>query len=54
MVCLWLHNFTSDYLSITTVDLRFILSGHLFLPDRDFSNIELAKRQQSIIYVPDE
>ena len=55
LVCLWLHVVACDYLPITTIDQKFMLTGHSFLPnDRDFSSIELAKKRHSTIYVPDE
>ena len=37
LVCLWLHIVACSYLLIITVDQKFMLPGHLYLPnDRDF------------------
>lgn len=48
LVCLWLH-------IITIVDQKFMLLGHSYLPnDRDFGNIELAKKRKQLIYIPDD
>ena len=55
IVCLWLHIVACNYLPITTVDQKFMLSGHTFLPnDRDFGSVELAKKRHPTVYVPDE
>jgi len=55
LVCLWLHIVACSYLPITTVDQKFMLPGHSYLPnDRDFGNIELAKKKKQAIYIPDD
>lgn len=43
-----------DYL-FTTIDHKFMVSGHSYLPnDRGFGNIETAKRRGRHIYVPED
>ena len=55
LVCLWLHVVACCYLPFTTVDQKFMLSGHSYLPnDRDFGKIERAKKKKQTVYVPDE
>ena len=55
LVCLWLHTVACSYLPLTTVDQKFMLPGHSYLPnDRDFGNIELAKKKKQAIYTPDD
>jgi len=55
MVCLWLHVVSSAEYSYTTIDHKFMISGHSYLPnDRDFGSIETAKRRLSALYVPEE
>ena len=55
LVCLWLHVVANPELSITTVDQKFMVPGHSYLPnDRDFGNIETAKRRQQQVYVPND
>lgn len=50
MLAIWLHLVGSDKYPITTVDQKFMVVGHSYLPnDRDFSSIE-PKAQH--IYVP--
>ena len=52
LVCLWVHIVAC---SITTVDQKFMLPGQSYLPnDRDFANIELAKKRKQLIYIPDD
>ena len=43
----------SDQYSFTTIDQKFMVVGHLYLPnDRDFGSIETARRRASHLYVP--
>ena len=51
--CMWLHVVASDNFSYETVDHKFMVSGHSYLPnDRDFACIENAKRRTQVIYLP--
>lgn len=55
VVCLWQHIVSSDDFSYTTVDHKFMVSGHSYLPnDRDFGSIEGARRRQTSLYVPEQ
>ena len=55
VVCLWQHIVSSDEFSYTTIDHKFMVSGHSYLPnDRDFGSIELARRRQTSLYVPEQ
>lgn len=55
MARFWLHVVAWDNYSYTTVDHKFMVSGHSYLPnDRDFSNIENAMRKSQVIYVPSD
>ena len=55
ILCLWLHIVNDPQNSYETIDHKFMISGHSFLPnDRDFGVIESAKRRHQQIYVPDE
>ena len=55
LVLLWLHVVSSDQYPFTTIDHKFMISGHSYLPnDRDFGHIELARKKNNSIYVPDD
>lgn len=55
LACMWLHVVASDDYSYTTVDHKFMVSGHSYLPnDRDFASIENMKRKTQHIYVPSQ
>ena len=55
VVCLWQHIVSSDGFSYTTVDHKFMVSCHSYLPnDRDFGSIEGARRRQTSLYVPEQ
>lgn len=42
-------------LKIETIDLKFLVSGHSFLPnDTEFGIIERESRKSQFIYVPDD
>ena len=54
-VCLWLHIVASSEYSITSIDHKFMMSGHSFLPnDRDFGHIEQSRKKTQHIYVPQD
>ena len=53
LVCLWLHIVASSEYSITSIDHKFMISGHSFLPnDRDFGHIEQSRKKTQHIFVP--
>lgn len=53
-VALSLMKLTQDMNVIDTIDLKFMVSGHSYLPnDADFGNIDQASRNQ-IVYIPDD
>ena len=53
LLALWLHMVASDQYSFTTIDQKFMVVGHSYLPnDRDFGSIETARRRASHLYVP--
>ena len=53
MVCMWMHVVASDDYPFTSVDHKFMVSGHSYLPnDRDFGSIETASKKSQCIYVP--
>ena len=55
IVCLWQYVVCNDDFSYTTIDHKFMISGHSYLPnDRDFGGIEGARRRQSSLYVPEQ
>lgn len=55
MVCFWMYVVGSGDFSYTTVDHKFMLSGHSYLPnDRDFGTIEKASRRTQHVYVPED
>ena len=55
IMCLWQYVVCSDDFSYTTIDNKFMISGHSYLPnDRDFGGIEGARRRQSSLYVPEQ
>ena len=52
-VCFWMYVVSSNNFSYTTVDHKFMLSGHSYLPnDRDFGSIEKASRRTQHVFVP--
>ena len=54
-ICLWLNVVNNDNYSYTTIDHKFMVSGHSYLPnDWDFGGIELARRRASSLFVPDD
>lgn len=53
ILALWLHIVSSDEYSYTTIDQKFMVVGHSYLPnDRDFGSIETARRKTQHIFVP--
>ena len=55
MVCFWMYVVSSNNFSYTTVDHKFMLSGHSYLPnDRDFGSIEKASRRTQHVFVPED
>ena len=53
LLALWLHIVASDQSSFTTIDQKFMVVGHSYLPnDRDFGSIKTATRRASHLYVP--
>lgn len=53
-VALSLMKLTQEENAIDTIDLKFMVSGHSYLPnDADFGNIEQAVRNQTV-YTPDD
>ena len=55
IVCLWMHIVSSNLYSYTTIDHKFMLSGHSYLPnDRDFGSIVSQRRRTTAIYVPED
>ena len=51
----WMHVVCSPNYSYTTVNHKFMVSGHSYLPnDWDFGSIETANRKRQNIYVPEE
>lgn len=52
LVCTWLHIVSSEEYPFTSVDHKFMISGHSYLPsDRDFGHVEKALKKTSHIYV---
>ena len=55
IACLWLYIVSSGEFPYVTIDHKFMLSGHSYLPnDRDFGGIESARRKNSSIFVPND
>ncbi len=55
VVCLWMYIVNSPEFSYTTIDHKFMVSGHSYLPnDRDFGSIEKANRRTPLIFVPED
>lgn len=53
ILSLWLHIVSSDQYSFTTIDHKFMVVGHSYLPnDRDFGSIETSRLKAQHIYVP--
>ena len=53
IVCLWLHIVANSQYPFTTIDHKFMVRGHSFLPnDRDFGGVETARRKRQHIFVP--
>lgn len=54
LVCL-MHVVGSTNFSFSTIDHKFMVSGHSYLPNnRDFGNIEKARKRAECLYVPDD
>lgn len=50
-----MHIVASPEYSFKTIDHKFMVSGHSYLPnDRDFGNIEIARNKTTHIYVPED
>ena len=50
----WLYIVSNPDLSYTAVDLKFMFSGHSFLPNnRDFGAVEKASHRTQHIFVPE-
>ena len=55
IVSMWMHIVASPEYSFKTIDHKFMVSGHSYLPnDRDFGNIEIARNKTTHIYVPED
>ena len=55
LVCMWLHVVASPEFTFTSVQHKFMVSGHSYLPnDRDFGHIELSQKKTTHIYVPED
>ena len=55
LACMWMHVVTSSDYSFTTIDHKFMISFHSFLPnDCDFAHVELAKKKNEHIFVPED
>lgn len=55
MVCTLMYIVASSEFSYKSIDHKFMVSGHSYLPnDRDFSSIETSKRKRSHIYTPQD
>ena len=53
--CLWLYIVANPNYPFTTIDQKFMMVGHSYLPnDRDFGGIETAQRKQQNVFVPAE
>ena len=53
IVCMWLHIVASSDNPFTSVDHKFMVSGHSYLPnDRDFGHIEISRKKTTHIFVP--
>ena len=55
IVALLMYLVSCSRYTFTTVDQKFMVSGHFFLPnDRDFGNIEQHKRKVQQVFTPSE
>ena len=55
VVCLWMHVVASPKFSYTTIDHKYMIPGHYYLPnDRDFGSIEKVNRRYPHIFVPQD
>lgn len=55
MVSLWLHIVQNSRFTYTSIDQKFMVPGHSFLPnDRDFGSIESHKRRLQQVYTPSD
>ena len=55
VVATWLHIVASDEYPYATVDHKFMVSGHSYLPnDRDFGCVEGARRKQQHLFLPED
>lgn len=55
LALMWMKIVQSSDNEINTVDHKFLLSGHSFLPnDRDFGVVEMAIRKNNFFYIPQD
>ena len=55
VICLWMYVVASPEFSYSTIDHKYMMPGHSYLPnDRDFGSIEQAGRRTPHIFVPDD
>ena len=55
MALMWLRVVQSSENNIEIIDHKFLLSGHLYLPnDADFGVIEMALRKMNFLYTPED
>ena len=55
MVTLWLHIVQNTRFTYTSIDQKFMVPGHSYLPnDRDFGSIESHKRRLQQVYTPSD
>ena len=55
LTCMWLHIVSSSEYPFTSVDHKFMVSGHSYLPnDRDFGHVELARKKTTHIFIPED
>ena len=54
LICLWMHVIASSEYPFPTIDYKFMVSGHSYLPnDRDFGCVELSRGKTAHIFVPE-
>ena len=54
VACLWMYLVSNKDCPYTTIDHKFMVSGHSYLPnDRDFGSIETANRRTQSVYTPE-
>ena len=54
IACLWMYVVSSSECKYSVVDHKLMISGHLYLPNKDFGSIENTSHRTQLVFVPED